>query len=102
MKKSHELIQLEVCERRGILLDKEMETRLYNLRKGFKGEYTVYQWFQKYSKKNIHIIDDYWFYHGKKMQVDLLIILENRWVVVEVKNYYGFFEYRNQECYLNG
>lgn len=102
MNKNHELIQLEICERRGMVLDKELDKRLYNLKKGFKGEYSVYQWFQEYSKQNIQIIDDYWFYHGKNMQIDLLVLMDNRWLVVEVKNYHGNFEYRNNDCYLNG
>ncbi|XJS10962.1 nuclease-related domain-containing protein [Aerococcaceae bacterium WGS1372] len=102
MKKNHELIQLEICQRRGIELDYEANKRLINLRKGFEGEYTVFEWFQKFSHGQINIVTDYWFYHGKYMQVDLLVLLSNRWIVVEVKNYFGKFEYRHHECYLNG
>lgn len=102
MKKNHELRQLEVCDHRGIFIDNEAPTRLKNLTRGFEGEHTVYQWFQSYSKQSVHIIDDYWFYHGKNMQIDMLVIVDNRWIVVEVKNYHRYFEYSNNECYLNG
>lgn len=102
MRKSHELIQLEVCERRDFRIDKALANRFYTLSRGFQGERTVYEWFKKYSKQNLFIVKDYWFYHGKNMQIDLLAIINNHWIVVEVKNYYGHFEYRNNECYLNG
>lgn len=102
MEKSHELTQLEICHRRGIKLDKQATTRLHTLTKGYEGENIVYQWFKKYSKGQLNIITDYWFFHGKSMQVDLLVILNQRWIVIEVKNFYGKFEYRNHECYLRG
>lgn len=102
MDKSHELIQLEICEHRGIKLDAVIEKRHQYLKKGFEGECTVYEWFQTYSNGKLNIITDYWFNHGKDMQVDLLVILNNRWVVIEVKNYFGHFEYRNHNCYLRG
>ncbi|XJS10794.1 nuclease-related domain-containing protein [Aerococcaceae bacterium WGS1372] len=102
MKKSHELTQLEICHRRGIKLDDKANHRLYTLTKGFEGESMVYQWFQTYSEGKLNIIHDYWFNHGKDMQVDLLVIMNNRWVVIEVKNYFGHFEYRSHDCYLNG
>lgn len=102
MKKSHELIQLEICERRGIILDNEAKKRLYSLSKGFEGERLVYEWFEEIIDSNTQLISDYWFHHGKNMQVDLLVIINNKWLVVEVKNYFGKFEYKNNECYLNG
>lgn len=101
MRKSQELLQLEVCNRRGIKLNKKLTSRLYSLSRGFEGEQVVYEWFKKYSRQNFHMINDYWFNHGKNMQIDLLIIMNNHWIVVEVKNYHGLFEYRNNECYLN-
>lgn len=102
LKKSPELIQLEICHNRGIRLNENATQRLYYLSKGFEGEDTVYQWFQKYSDGQLKIVTDYWFNHGKDMQADLIVILNNRWIIVEVKNYYGCFEYRNHECFLNG
>lgn len=102
VKKSHELIQLEICQRRGIVLDDHKMKRLYTLSKGFEGEHTVYQWLQNYGRGQLDLVTDYWFNHGKDMQVDLLVLLRNRWIVIEVKNYFGHFEYRNHECYLNG
>lgn len=100
--KSYELRQLEICKRRGIKLDSLMEKRLYYLTKGFEGEEVAYQWFQTYSNGQLNIITDYWFSHGKNMQADLLVILNHRWIVVEVKNFSGYFEYRDNDCYLNG
>lgn len=101
MQKSTELIQLEILEVRLVDLDEKQKRRSWSLKLGFIGEAEVELWIKKYGNKHWHLIHDYWFYNKKTMQADFLIIKENQWLVIEVKNFDGKFEYKNHECTIN-
>lgn len=102
MKKSKALQQLEICKIRQALLDKKMERDHYNSSEGYVGEAENFSWFKQFGSEFWHYYLNYWFNHGKLMEADMIVIAENRWLVVEVKNYKGLFEYKNGECFING
>lgn len=102
MKKSKALQQLVICKIRQALLDKKMERDHYNSSEGYVGEAENFAWFKQFGSEFWHYYLNYWFNHGKLMEADMIIIAENRWLVVEVKNYKGLFEYKNGECFING
>ena len=99
---SKKLEQLLICGNREALLSKEMEKEFYNLEQGFRGENEQLEWFKKYGSEHWHYVSNYWFNHGKLMEADMLVISEQEWLVIEVKNYHGLFEYKDRECYING
>lgn len=102
MKKSKVLQQLDICKIREAILDKKMEREHYNLNEGHVGEAENYQRFKQFGSEYWRYDLNYWFNHGKRMEVDMLVIAENQWLVIEVKNYKGLFEYKNNECFING
>lgn len=101
MQKNTELIQLETSVIRQINLTEEQKHRFWSLKQGYIGESEVAQWLEKYADDSWHVLSDYWFNYKSTMQADFLLIKENHWLVIEVKNFDGEFEYRNHECYIN-
>ena len=101
MQKNTELIQLEMSVIRQINLAEEQKRRFWSLKQGYIGESEVAQWLEKYADDSWHVLSDYWFNYKSTMQADFLLIKENHWLVIEVKNFDGEFEYRNHECYIN-
>lgn len=102
MKKNNEHIHLELCHIRKIGLVATKKTRLYYLSRGYEGEKVVLYWIQKFGSESWLIIADYWFDNGKLLQADFIVVTEDTWYVIEVKNYDGDFQYKNYDCILNG
>lgn len=101
MQKNTELTQLEILEIRKIILNERQKRRSWSLKLGFIGESEVELWLLKYGHKDWHIVQDYWFYYKNEMQADFLVVMEKQWLVLEVKNFDGKFEYKNHECIIN-
>lgn len=101
MKKNIELIHLEYLSKRLITLDAGQKKKLKYLTRGFQGEAEFLLWFKNYGSKHAKIIPNFWFHEGKTMESDFLILTENTWHAVDVKNFAGKFEYKNNECWLN-
>ncbi|UUX35398.1 nuclease-related domain-containing protein [Fundicoccus culcitae] len=102
MKINYELQQLEILKQRHLSLTTVQSNRLFTLRQGDEGEYEVSKYLNHFASPHWHIIADYWFDKGKLMQVDFIIIIDYRWLILEVKNYDGFFRYENRQCTING
>lgn len=102
MKKNKTLLQMEIIHARDALHSEEGERQFYNESEGFIGEFDNLNWFKKYGSDYWHYVPNYWFNHGKRIEADLLVIAEKQWLVLEVKNYKGIFEYKHNECYING
>ncbi|MGO4937056.1 nuclease-related domain-containing protein [Fundicoccus sp. Sow4_H7] len=98
MKKNEQLIILELMNRRGMIKDKSL---LYRLKNGFEGELEFIQWFGKYNKSHWTLETDYWFDMDGLKQIDDLLISSQKWIVVDVKHYWGKFQYINGNCILN-
>lgn len=101
MQKNTELLQLEILTIRHITLDEKQKLRHWLLNLGFIGEKEVDGWIHDFGDAFWMVVYDYWFYYQKKMQADFLIIKEKQWLLLEVKNFDGKFEYKNHECIMN-
>lgn len=102
MDKNIELIHLEYLEKRFLALDTNKLKKLKYLTRGYQGEAEFLLWFKKFGSEHAKIIPNYWFHDGKTMESDFLIMTEKVWYTVDVKNFDGTFEYKNNECWLNG
>lgn len=97
-----EVSHLLVCRQRGILFDTKSQKRLTRLLAGKVGEEEVVRILKKHLPKGWLILRNVWLeIEGNRTEIDILIIGPKCWWVLEVKNYEGKFEYRDQLCYLN-
>lgn len=100
--KLRELDYLTVCYYRGLITDPREQKYLARLKAGDDGEVDLVDFLVKRLPTNWQILRNVWLeIDGNKTEIDILIITPKLWWVLEVKNYRGHFEYRNQLCYLN-
>lgn len=91
-----EMIAREVIQR-----NSENHKKYFWLKNGEEGELECQEWL--HSKiPNATILHDLQFEFNGRTQVDFLLITDNFWWVIEVKNYNGVFTYRNQVNELRG
>lgn len=102
MEKTSQHKILSYMNSRGMLKDQTLERKLSNLNSGYAGELEFIEWFERYRPSNWWLVTDYWFDMGSRMQIDDLLISNQRWIVVDVKNYHGVFRYEKGVCSLNG
>lgn len=98
IQKSIELIHLEYLNRRHIALEATKQRKLGKLLRGYKGEAELILWFKKYGSRHVRLVPNYWFHEGKTMESDVLVLTDELWCTVDVKNFDGFFEYKNEAC----
>lgn len=97
-----ELEHLTICYQRGLLTTPKEQQHFFWLQSGGVGEDRLVALLTKHLPNNWHILRNVWLeINGNRTEVDTLIIAPKFWWAVEVKNYNGKFEYRNQICYLN-
>ncbi|UUX35154.1 nuclease-related domain-containing protein [Fundicoccus culcitae] len=102
MQKNNELLSLEFMKNRQITLTYDQRQRFEYLSKGYAGELEFKNWFDKYCRTSWDLIEDYWFKKGFAKQADFVLLSNFHWIVVDVKNYLGLYEYNNGESRLNG
>lgn len=97
-----EVEHLAMCSQRGLLLDGQSQHRLTRLLAGQLGEDEVVNILEQKLPDGWLILRNVWLLiDGNRTEVDILVIAPKFWWVIEVKNYEGKFEYRDQFCYLN-
>lgn len=91
--------ELEFLERR-YDLDREQQLELELERKGKVGEFYFKNLMDNKLNDNIGAITDYRFESGgSECQIDFLIVLNNTCIIIEIKNFYGDFELRENGFY---
>lgn len=95
-----ELEQLRILQVRGSLEKKEQK-KLKNLEAGEQGEQAVLDEINKYGKKHWIVFRNLWLDSDNTWEIDSLLITTSSIHVLEVKNYEGFFQYKNGICMLN-
>lgn len=97
-----ELDYLTVCYHRGLITEPKTQNYLSRIQVGDDGEVDLVDFLIDRLPANWHILRNIWLeIDGNKTEVDILIVTPKFWWALEVKNYKGHFEYRNQICYLN-
>lgn len=97
-----EIDHLKVLNHRGMLLDSKSKKRLTRLLLGQEAEDNLVAILIDMLPKEWLILRNVWIeIDGNRTEVDLLILTPKCWWIIEVKNYKGKFEYRDQFCYLN-
>ena len=103
---SRQFSELEVLNEmfyRGLLEKGSLlEEHYYWLRSGFDGEMEMLKRLREKLFSQPNIIYDLTIELNGITQVDFLVLWRNYWWVIEVKNYAGIFELRNNECFLRG
>lgn len=69
---------------------------------GMEGENEVAEWLSAKLPDGVVILRDLNLECKGKTQVDFLVLADNFWWLIEVKNYNGVFKCQNQICYLRG
>lgn len=93
---------LEAAHQRGLLKNTK-EIRLYqNLAKGDQGEQFVIDALEEYGNSNWIVLPNLWQDHYGIYESDIILITYCAIYVLEVKNFDGLFEYKNNRCYING
>lgn len=69
---------------------------------GNNGENIVIDYFNKYGKKHWLGIRNFWLNYYGTSECDLVLMTNNACYIFEIKNFDGYFEYKNGECFLNG
>ncbi|MFC3420105.1 nuclease-related domain-containing protein [Salinicoccus hispanicus] len=100
--KSQELDFHEVLERRTELGEGERK-RLKMLRQGFHGEQIYDRLWDEVGHEQLLIFRDLWLkIENATLQIDALIVGEDRLIVNEIKNYSGMYQYENGSWSVNG
>ncbi|UUX33561.1 NERD domain-containing protein [Fundicoccus culcitae] len=99
--KNEELVYLEILDARGVLFGEKRKEKLYTYTMGYEGEREFLEWSQRYLHSNWRIENDFWFLDGKAMQADFILMSAYIWNLIEVKNYYGHFTYKDGLCWHN-
>lgn len=86
------------------LLDENSEVfkQYSRVKNGYHGELECMEWLRKYLQEGVVIHHDVELEYNGRTQVDLLVLADEVWWVVEVKYYAGIFEYRQQVSSLSG
>lgn len=69
---------------------------------GALGEAECLEWLLKELPEGVALFSDVEVEFNGRTQVDLLLLADEFWWVIEVKNYRGVFKYHDQVCELNG
>ncbi|UUX34942.1 nuclease-related domain-containing protein [Fundicoccus culcitae] len=93
---------LESMATRGMIHDQKWEQKLNRLKSGYDGELAFIKWFNQYNRSYWKLEIDYWFDIDGRKQIDDILMANHRWIVVDVKNYFGKFNYLEGDCLLNG
>ncbi|MCZ0725477.1 nuclease-related domain-containing protein [Aerococcus kribbianus] len=85
-----------------ITKDSKLYRDYYWRKLGAEGEQEMGQFLQQYLPKQCQIIHDITFEFSGKTQCDFLLLGDRVWWLVEVKNYNGVMEYKNNQSLLRG
>lgn len=97
-----ELEHLTACYHRGLLTTSKDQKYFYRRQSGNVGEQNLIELLLKYLPTNWKILRNVWLeIDGNRTEVDILVVAPKFWWGIEVKNYRGKFEYKDQICYLN-
>lgn len=97
-----ELAHLTARYYRGLLLEPKSQKHLMRKQKGDTAEDELVAILEKTLPEKCQIMRNVWLeFNGGTTEVDILVIMQKFWWPIEVKNYTGQFEYRQQICYLN-
>lgn len=92
---------LRELEKRGAL-DVDLKKELYRLEQGELGEQFVSECLKEFGLDYWPVEQNLWLELFGKFECDLLLGTGHQYYTFEVKHYNGHFEYRNNQCYLNG
>lgn len=75
----------------------DLEKEYLRLKAGIDGEMELVNWLKELLGINSTILYDLHFKHFNRTQVDLMVLWDEYWWVIEVKNYDGLFEFSQNE-----
>ncbi|MGO4936181.1 nuclease-related domain-containing protein [Fundicoccus sp. Sow4_H7] len=101
MEKNEQLIYFEMLDLRGALDTKELQREFTTLRKGYEGEALFYSYFKAHAPQNWVVYYDYSFDFDGKAQIDFLLVSNQLWYLIEVKNYSGHLDYTDNTVTIN-
>ena len=83
-------------------LDEELTKELKRLETGSHGEQKVLSYLQQYGNEQWQILPNLWVDYFGKFECDLLLLTTAGVYPFEIKNYTGQFEFRKNQCFING
>ncbi|MGO4936043.1 nuclease-related domain-containing protein [Fundicoccus sp. Sow4_H7] len=101
MRENFELEQLKLLKQRAMFFTSDQNKKYYTLNQGNKGETDMFRFIECYGSSYWKIFSNFWFEHGKRMEADFIIVMQDQRLVLEVKNYDGQFKLIDGKNYLN-
>lgn len=93
---------LEERYQRNLLLARSPEAKDFHwLKAGLAGELEVFYWLQNSLSDRARLIHDLSVDYKGQTQIDILVMWDKHWWLIEVKNYQGFFESKYHISYID-
>ena len=83
-------------------LPEDLENERIRLEAGDQGEQKVLSYLQQFGNEHWRILPNLWLDYFGKFECDLLLLTTARVYPFEIKNYAGQFEFRKNQCLING
>lgn len=92
----------ELDKREALKGQDELKQEFVRLETGVLGEQAVLDYLEKFGNENWIILKNVWLNHYGQFEIDILLITLTGIYIFEVKNYAGKFEYKDNQCFING
>ncbi|SHE67287.1 Nuclease-related domain-containing protein [Atopostipes suicloacalis DSM 15692] len=83
-------------------LPEDLENERIRLEAGDQGKQKVLSYLQQFGSEHWRILPNLWLDYFEKFECDLLLLTSVGIYLFEIKNYTGQFEFRKNQCLING
>ena len=83
-------------------IPEEAKDEFTRLKSGLEGEQTILDYIKQYGEPHWKVLQNIWFDHYGKFEVDCMLLTDKRIYLFEVKNYTGHYVFQNSQCSCNG
>lgn len=101
--KINRLLVLDEMSKRGLLpIHSDLKKEFVRLKAGLEGELDLLDWLKRRLGSDVTIIHDLPIKYFNRTQVDIFVVWDEYWWVIEVKNYDGVLEVEEDKNIYNG
>jgi len=92
----------EINHRNGLEQHEKLKKEWTRLKKGFEGEQILLKYLKDYGESHWKVLRNVWLNYYGEFECDLILLTQAGVYQFEVKNYFGRFEYKDNQCLYNG